>query len=70
MGMMVDHAKQVVWEFMTTKHDDATESVSTKIESLLEALNDFVGAPVTTGFNATLSNQGAAAKTAPAKKVE
>lgn len=57
MAMMVDHAKQVVWEFMTTKHDDPEESVRDKIGMLLQSLNDFVGAPVTTGFSATISDQ-------------
>jgi hypothetical protein len=58
--MMADHAKQVVWEFFTTKHDDPEESMSAKIEGLLDALNDYVGAPVTTGFSATIASAPAA----------
>ncbi len=66
--MMADHARQVVWEFFTTKHDDPEESISSKIEGLLEALNGYVGAPVTTGFSTTISNQSPAK--AAAKKAD
>lgn len=60
--MMADHAKQVVWEYFTTKHDDATDSVRDRLGGILAAINDFVGAPVTTGFSATLTDA------APSKK--
>lgn len=67
MAMMKEHANQVVWEYMTTKHDDQGESIQAKLGALLEAVNDYIGAPVTTGFNATISNQSVAPEKSRAK---
>jgi hypothetical protein len=62
MTTKAEHAKQVVFEYFTTKHDDEDDSLRDKIAALLQAVNDFVGAPVTSGFSATIS------AAAPAKR--